>query len=87
MPWLERSFWRSGFNGITVSLGLLIRKAFGWRVFRTRSPMEVTLGKSELGHDFADDFAGDVGETERSTMVLKGQAFVIETEEVEHGGV
>ncbi len=35
----------------------------------------------------ADDIAMHVGETELAALVLEGQTFVVETEQVQHGGV
>ena len=41
----------------------------------------------DLGEDFVDDVALDVGEAEVAAGVAVGEFFVIETEEMEDGGV
>ena len=40
-----------------------------------------------LGQDFADDMPVDVGEAALYTVVVEGELFVVEAEEVERGGV
>lgn len=41
----------------------------------------------ELGDDAFFDVSGDIGEAEVAAGVVVGEAFVVEAEEVEHGGV
>ena len=40
-----------------------------------------------LSQDFADDIAMDIGKAALEAVMKEGEAFMVEAEEVEHGGV
>ena len=53
-------------------------------VMATDSNTEISAGSCD---DLLHDFAGHIGQAERAAVVLEGEAFVIETHQVEHRGV
>src|SRR5436853_7072271 len=55
------------------------------RVWRCNSRARNKIKKS--GEDVLDDFAADIGQAKIAARVAVGEFFVVEPQEVEHGGV
>ena len=66
--------WGGPMQGVHIVCGYIGTAADSWWT-------------ADLGEDFADDLAGDVGQAEVAAAVAEGQALVVEAEEVEDRGV